>query len=478
MPVRREPRPRKLQRPPIPELDISAPRSMRRAGKGTGLLLTAFGAALIYLAYTLVTQSPVYMAKSGKATYGKVFDRTGDVLFDGTQPLTNYQWGQFSDVGNLIGDTSGQMSNTIVSRNIDALANYTFSYGNNAGTASLTTTLSHSANRAVFNAFGYKNGTAIAYNWQTGEVMVCVSKPCVDIVQGYENVESMPSGSLLCKAFSPIVPGSTQKVSTLLAAYQSAGVDTINALEYNCSGAWTNANGDVIKCHQSYGHGTQNLPTAFANSCNPYFAQLVQSGVVPLSSIISAYTKMGYAVNGEKAASMELNGIVIPAASTVLKDNTQFETQWGALGQGKTLVSPYQLMLWQGAIANGTGNAVKPYLLASKTSPKGHETKLASRADTGEMFTPESAQAVQNVMTQNVREHYGTLSGYTCGVKSGTAQVNDNGKEYENSLLVGFCLDEQCPVAFCIVIEERESWDVTTAQIARTLLDAVSAARS
>lgn len=466
---------RRLQRPPVPELDISAPPSMRRAGKGTALLLAAFLAGLIYLAYTLVSESSSYMAKSGKATYGKVVDRTGDVLFDGSQPLSNYAWGQFADVGNLIGDTSGQMSNTIVARNIEYLANYTFTYGNNAGVASLETTLNHAANKTVFNAFGYKNGTAIAYNWKTGEVLVCVSKPCVDIAQGYDNLASMPNGSLLCKAFYPTVPGSTQKVSTLLAAYQYAGVDTINALEYNCSGQWANAHGDVIKCHQGYGHGTQNLVTAFANSCNPYFAQLVQSGVVPLSAIISSYTKMGYGVNGEKAVNLEMNGIVIPAASTTLTDNTQFETQWGALGQGKSLVSPFQLMLWQGAVANGTGKAVQPYLLNRAVGPRGDETVLASLKMTNEMFTPTAATAVQDVMTQNAREHYGTLGGYTCGVKSGTAQVNDNGRQYENSLLVGFCLDEQCPVAFCIEIEERESWDVTTAQIARTLLDAVKA---
>ena len=49
-----------------------------------------------------------------------------------------------------------------------------------------------------------------------------------------------------------------------------------------------------------------------------------------------------------------------------------------------------------------------------------------------------------------------------------------DGRQYENSLLVGFCLDESCPVAFCILIEERESWDVTTAQIAKVLLDSLS----
>lgn len=463
------------QRPAPPELDVSAPPSMRRAGKWTALLLLAFIIGLIYLSYRLISQSQFYMAKSGGTTYGQVLDRTGDVLFDGTQPLSNYGWGHFADVGNLIGDTSGQMSNTIVARNLSDLANYSFTYGNNAGIAKLDTSLLHSANQAVFNAYGAKNGTTVAYNWKNGEMLVCVSKPNIDIAQGYANLASMPDGSLLCKAFYPTVPGSTQKVSTLLAAYEYAGVDTVNAFEYTCEGEWTNANGDVIKCHNAYGHGTQLLADAFANSCNPYFAQMVQSGRVPLSAIITTYGHLGYSVNGTKASALDLNGIVIPAASTTLTDKNQFETQWGALGQGKTLVSPFQLMLWQGVIASGSGSAVKPFLLRSKISADKKVTQLSSLSYTSQMVTASAAKGVQDVMVRNAANNYGwALSGYTCGVKSGTAQVNDDGTQHENSLLVGFCLDDSCPVAFCIQIEARESWDITTGQIARTLLDSLN----
>ena len=466
---------RQTRRPNAPQLDISAPASMRRAGKWTALLLTAFLGALVYLGFTLISESPLYMAKSGKTTYGLVYDRNGDVLFDGSQPLTNYAPGQFADVGNLIGDTSGQMSNTVVAKHLQELANYSFTYGNEAGSASLTTTLSHAANRTVFNAFGEKNGAAVAYNWKTGEMLVCVSRPCVDIAQGYADLANMPSGSLLCKPFFPTVPGSTQKVSTLIAAYESAGVNAINSLHYTCEGKWTNSGGDTINCHQAYGHGEQDLLHAFENSCNPYFAQLVQSGVVPLSAIIGTYTRMGYAVNGQKAAALNLDGITIAPASTRLTDNHSFETQWGALGQGKTLVSPYQLMLWQGAIANGTGAAVQPYLVSSKTAPTGETVDIALHATTQQLFTRSAAEAVKEVETQNATDHYYvSFDGYQCGCKSGTAQVNDNGREYENSLLAGFCLDDRAPVAFCILIEERNSWDITTAQLARILLDAVS----
>ena len=94
---------------------------------------------------------------------------------------------------------------------------------------------------------------------------------------------------------------------------------------------------------------------------------------------------------------------------------------------------------------------------------------------TDSLFTATAAKAVQDVMVKNSTEHYYvSLGGYTCGVKSGTAQVSDDGRQYENSLLVGYCLDESCPVAFCILIEERESWDITTAQIAKVLLDSLN----
>jgi len=453
------------------ELDISAPKSMRRAGVFAGMLLLGFIAAFIYLGITLVLDSPEYMARSGKATYGIVYDRNGDVLFDGTKALSSYPAGQFADIGNVIGDTSGQMTNTLVANNLTELENYSFMYGTGNTQVSLKTTLSHKANKAVWNAFGKKNGTAIAYNWKTGEVLVCLSKPSVDPAKGYENIAKFADGSLLCKAFMPTVPGSTQKVSTLIAAYEALGAETVDKLEYPCGGFWINANGQRINCHEAKGHGKQTLYKAFANSCNPYFAQLVQSDQLPLSKIISTYTNMGYSVNGAAAADCEMNGIRIKAASTTITDAKDFDTQWGCLGQGDTLVSPYQLMLWEGAIANQSGIAVKPFMLLEKTDVNGAVSAMGGISKTGKMFTAEAAKATYDCMTDNAKKNYGTLSKYHCGVKSGTAQISDGGKEYENSLLAGFCTDEKCPVAFCVMIEQHKKGDVTTAQIVKTMLD-------
>ncbi len=460
-------------RNPIP-LSVDAPRSVLRAGHATSLLIVLFLAALGYLTYTLLTEASYYVAMSGTADYGIVYDRTGDVLFDGSRPLEEYPAGQFADVGNFIGDTSGQMTNTLVSRNLADLTNYSFMLGASEGNASLETTLLHSANRAVFEAMGEKEGTVIACNWKTGELLVCVSKPCVDIAEGYADLANMPSGSLLCKAFYPMVPGSTQKVSTLIAAYETCGVEQINAMEYGCSGSWLNAKRQRINCHKEQGHGAQTLIQAFANSCNPYFAQLVQSEQLPLSGVIETFTQMGYSVNGEKANSLSMDGITASPATITLADPKDFDTQWSCLGQGDTLISPYQLMIWQTAIAAGNGKAVQPYVISAKTNAEGDRTEHTVQRTAEQLFSAQTAQAVRDVMTQNAAAYYSdTLGSYVCGVKSGTAQIIDHGEEYENSLLVGFSMQDTCPVAFCILIEKRNAGELTTASLAKVLLDAL-----
>ncbi len=456
------------------KLSVAVPASVLRAGRMTWCLLLLFIMALCYLTYTLVTESPYYMAMSGKAGYGIVYDRKGDVLFDGTRALSEYPKGHFADVGNLIGDASGQMSNTLVARNSTDLVDYSFMDGAARSTANIETTLLHSANQKVFNALGNKNGTVIACNWKTGEILVCFSKPCVDIAEGYANIATMPKGSLLCKAFYPTVPGSTQKVSTLIAAYETCGVEEINSLQYACSGAWRNENGQRINCHKASGHGTQTTYDAFRNSCNPFFAQLVQSKQLPLSRIVRVFTDMGYGVNGEKADALSVNGITASAASLTLTDDGDFDTQWACLGQGDTLISPLQLMLWEAAIANGTGSAMQPYLIANTTLANGKTIAGGSEGKTKQMFSAETAVAVRTIMMANAQAQYSNhLGDYHCGAKSGTAQVTEDGKEYENSLLAGFCTDDDLPIAFCIVIENRKSGELTTAQLAGTLLRAL-----
>ncbi len=445
-------------------------KSIKRTQRIISVIILFFIIGMGLLVFKLVHESSFYMMNSDEHQLGYVYDRSGDVLFDGTG-TGSYPDNHFLDVGNLIGDDSGQMDNTLVARNLEKINNYSFNDGlmQTGGKAAIYTTLDHSANRAVYNAYGYMEGCVSAYNYKTGELLVCVSLPSLDVTKGYD-YSNFKSGTLLSKNLFGTVPGSTQKVSTVITALEIMGSNKLLSKSYNCSGKFTNGSGGVIDCHNPYGHGTQNIQQAFENSCNPFFAQLIEDPDMPLDKVKKHYSKLGFALNGEKEKYLDINGIKCETASTTLEDSTEFRTQWGCIGQGDTLISPIQLMMWESAIANGTGKMTMPYLIDHVTDTRGKEKEKAKTRFSDKLFSEATAETTKQIMLTNGSDKYSYLiNGYKIGVKSGTAQV-DNGMK-ENSLLVGFVDDPSFPIAFCILIEDKDSGYLTTEQIAQVLLD-------
>lgn len=430
---------------------------------------------MIALVIKINREASFYMMNSDDRRLGMVYDRNGDTLFDGTgrgQYPDNY----FIDVGNLIGDDRGQMENTLVAQNLDDLNNYSFSSGlvESGGKAAIYTTLDHTANRAVYNAYMGAKGCAVAYNYKTGELLVCTSLPSLDVTKGYANIADMESGTLISKAMSGTVPGSTQKVSTVISALEIMGRERLFSKSYSCSGQYVNSTGKTIDCHQSGGHGEQNIQQAIENSCNPFFAQLIEDADMPLERVKSEYTELGYAINGSAMEYFDIDGIQCERASTTLTDSGDFNTQWGCIGQGDTLVSPMQLMMWQSAIANGTGKMTMPHLIAKVTDVNGRIKRTADTDFSKQIFSPSTASTVKQMLKTNGANHYAwSVPGYDIGIKSGTAQVK-NGAE-ENALLVGFVDDPAHPIAFCVLLENKYSTPVTAEQILTTMLNSLCA---
>ncbi len=451
-------------------------KSIRRVQHLISLMLLAFLGAFGFLLYRLQTEAGFYISNASSVSLGFVYDRNGDVLFDPKADAQIYGEDHFIDIGNFIGDDSRQMTNTLVSQNMGMLANFSFMLGEQEdGKAAIYCTLDHKINRQVYDAFGGKNGCAIAYNYLTGEIYICFSKPSVNILHHYEDLETLESGSLLCKAFYPVVPGSTQKISTTIAALECMGYDNLISKSYSCSGSYTNLGGKEIKCHLASGHGTQNIIEAFANSCNPFFAQLVEDVDFPLREIQKTYERMGYLVNedGEQEY-IDINGIQAFTASTSLLEKTDFSTQWSCMGQGETLVSPLQMMLWQSAIANQNGIMTYPYFIRYATKVNGNITAQAETKFSQQLFSAESALHIREIMLENGKNHYAELlPDAIVGVKSGTAQVENGTKE--NSLLTGFVDDVNFPIAFCIQIDDRKTGEVSTSDIASVLLQNLKA---
>ena len=123
-------------------------KSIRRCQHIISFIIVMFIIGMAVLVLKIQREAPFYMMNSDHHELGFVYDRKGDVLFDGTGE-NQYPDNYFIDIGNIIGDDSGQMNNTLVAQNIEKLNNYSFSGGlTSNGRASIYTTMDHEANRA------------------------------------------------------------------------------------------------------------------------------------------------------------------------------------------------------------------------------------------------------------------------------------------------------------------------------------------
>jgi cell division protein FtsI/penicillin-binding protein 2 len=127
-------------------------------------------------------------------------------------------------------------------------------------------------------------------------------------------------------------------------------------------------------------------------------------------------------------------------------------------------------MMWQSAIANGTGKMTMPYLIETVTDVNGNITERAKTKYSEQIFSTETADSVKQILLTNGANHYQySIPGYKVAIKSGTAQVKHGAEE--NALLVGFVDDESFPIAFCVVLENKYSTPAVAENIVTTMLN-------
>lgn len=158
----------------------------------------------------------LYMSHSDDVTLGMVYDRNNQILFDPNASTETYDENYFLDVGNVIGDDSGQMTNTLVSENIEKLQNYSLIL-----VQRLTEKRQFTPHWIIKPTKRYTMLLAAKTERQSlttirQERFWCASANSVNILDNYSNISELPDGSLICKAFYETTPGSTQKLQPLL----------------------------------------------------------------------------------------------------------------------------------------------------------------------------------------------------------------------------------------------------------------------
>ena len=146
------------------------------------------------------------------------------------------------------------------------------------------------------------------------------------------------------------------------------------------------------------------------------------------------------------------------------------EIAWAGIGQHHDTVNPCRYMTFLGAIAGG-GEAAQPYIVES-AGRKLFGSHRASRTSTGRIMAKETAEAIAELLRNNVENQYGdeNFPGLTVCAKTGTAEVG-GGKE-PNATFAGFCSDRKYPLAFMVVVEDAGSGSKTCIPIMSEVLAA------
>lgn len=399
---------------------------------------------------------------------GVVTDRDGTLLLDSTDGRT-YSADAVTRTAtmHLLGDRYGYIQAPLLGSFADDMIGFdkiNGLYGAEGTEANAALTLSAAAQTAAYQALGNYHGTVGVYNYKTGEILCAVTSPSYD-PDNMPDVDADTSGAydgVYVNRFfqAAYTPGSIFKIVTLAAAIET--VPDWESLTFTCEGK-TIIGGQEIICEGV--HGTITLKQALAHSCNVAFGEL--AGKVGTKALMEYAEKLGL------SESFECDGIPVKAGTVDLKDADAGDLAWAGIGQYTDQVNALTFMRAMGRIAGG-GTGAEPYLMAKIT--RGEKTAYEAKTETSSRaLKAETAAKLTEYLRNNVATMYGDwqFGGLNVCAKSGTAEHEG---ETADAMFAGFCVDENCPLAFVVFAENGGSGSAVAAPIAAKVLQVCAAA--
>lgn len=282
----------------------------------------------------------------------------------------------------------------------------------------------------AFEAAGF-DGAAAVLDPRSGEVLALVSRPAYDPNVFAAGVDAAAWTALTDDPLEPLrnralqgryAPGSTFKVVLAVAALEEGVVEPDDRLV--CRGGAV-FHGRFFACHAA--HGSVDLPSALARSCNTYFYRLGQR--LGIDAIHEWATALGLG---------RLTGIDLPHEARGLIPSREWkraahgerwyagETISVAIGQGQVAVTPLSMAVMMSAVANG-GRVFTPRLLRGAFGGGTAPARVEFPAPSVVRLRPETVAAVRRGLWLAVNgagtARRARLPGRDVIGKTGTAQV-------------------------------------------------------
>lgn len=331
-----------------------------------------------------------------------------------------------------------------------------------SGRQHLVTTIDYQTQQIVERVLDkhIRRGAVVVMDVRTGEIVALASRPDFHPAEIPGILETAPADTFVNHAISLQKPGSLFKVLVAAAAIEE-GIATPNSI-FTCQGKSSR----LVPCWYSPGHGKITLKRAFAESCNPAFAQLgLKLGA---ENIIAYAGKFGL-------ANQSITGYPYRA------DPRQDWQQVGELhnlvnssiGQGPVLTTPVQLTAMLNTIANN-GKYVQPRVIKARHNSDGEVIKH-HQIDAGyQVISVDTALQMQKLLSLAVYDgvgHQAMVANHGSAGKTGSAEID--GQAGVSAWFSGYApLDNPRYVTTVLVIQ-GESGGKTAAPVFREIMEQI-----
>lgn len=321
-------------------------------------------------------------------------------------------------------------------------------------------------------------GALVAMDPSTGGILALVSKPDFDpsIFSGVTPVDEWvrlntdTTKPLFNRAtMTRYPPGSTYKMVLAAAALDAGVID--EKFRITCHGAYRYGN-RIFKDLSV--HGSVDVVEAIQRSCNVFFYQLIHK--VGFEKWTEYGRRFGFGQLTGADLGEETHGLL---PSSEYFDRVYGNGRWTqgylvslAIGQGELGVSPLQMAVYAGVLANG-GTLQQPHavkLIRNKLTNRIEEFQQRTRSAG---LSPKTVALIREGMKRVVNAPKGTggaarIPEVVAAGKTGTAE-NPHGEDH--AWFVGFAPYEEPTIAIAVMLENAGSGGAKAAPIAGLVME-------
>ncbi len=316
----------------------------------------------------------------------------------------------------------------------------------------LTLSLDIDLQRTAEEALDGLNGSAVALDVKTGEILALTVKPDYDLnlfarrISKVEYDDIVGRGALFNRALQgAYAPGSTFKIITTIAGMHAG---TINLDSKAVCSGFLKVGNRIFHCDARNGHGEENLVEAVRDSCDVYYYTY---GILTGPDKIAAEARRFGLGRPEGFELGETKGVVVPDPEWKKKMGygvwQDGDTANYSIGQGYPLVTPLQMACVIASVARGE-TITKPTLIHDTSRPLQHSEPIG--------ITPAQYNALLTGLEQVVSDPHGTayqlgrVPGVRVAGKTGTAQRAGKG---DIGWFVAFAPVEHPEIAIAVAVE-------------------------